>query len=765
MLGVVTRDRVRRRARTRSGGACRSRSRSSASPTRKACASARRCSAAARSPARSTRALLDKPDARRHDDARGAARFGLDPAQIAAAARSRERRARLRRAAHRAGAGARSRRPAGRRRHRDQRRHALRVDAERHGRPCRHGADGAAPRRARRRRRMRARGRAHLPRRRAGLVGTVGRIEARPGAINVIPGRRALHARRARARRRRARAPRSRDIAASSTAIARARGVGARRSSALQDSRHGAVRAVAACEQIARGHRRAKASSRARCRAAPATTAWRWSTSRRHRHAVRALQGRHQPQSGRGRARRTTSAPARACCCASSRISCAAGDAPMTPATTDPRVPRGAARSAQTRFLAELVQNAVGQSAGRLRAARRAHRRAARGAGLRGRAPRRCPPDAVQRERHGRVHQSHRARALRRRAGRSRSTRTATSCRRARAGAPTRTARRFATARCTAAASRSRNRTSRPTPSRCWRSKAPRRAARTARSSCISPTTRRPAATIGPGWLLEQGLSQARLRDLRRLLLRHRRRRTTAACISRSRCSGKSAHAARARRRASTRSRRRRGILAALYALRARATRRSRSAMPGIGRPTLVVGLDQGGINTNVVPDRVTLPARPAHHSRGGRRQTSSASCVALIAGVARGIAGIAVEVRRILLARAVRAACRARSGWSRRCSARARRHGRADRAARRAALHRCAPLRRGRHSDRAVRRRAAHARGGERPPRRREAASSTISTRRPRSSRSRCSSCYWHKSCRIAASKLALDATKRGLS
>ncbi len=47
-------------------------------------------------------------------------------------------------------------------------------------------------------------------------------------------------------------------------------------------------------------------------------------------------------------------------------------------------------------------------------------------------------------------------------------------------------------------------------------------------------------------------------------------------------------------------------VLQALYGFRARLATR-RSGTPGIGAPTLNVGLIHGGINTNVVPDRVTF--------------------------------------------------------------------------------------------------------------------------------------------------------------
>ena len=94
---------------------------------------------------------------------------------------------RLSRAPHRAGAGARGGRPAARGGHRDQRRDALAGCGPRRGRSRRHRADGAAARCAGCRRRDGARGRARGPGD-ADLVATVGQIEARPGAVNVVPG-------------------------------------------------------------------------------------------------------------------------------------------------------------------------------------------------------------------------------------------------------------------------------------------------------------------------------------------------------------------------------------------------------------------------------------------------------------------------------------------------------------------------------------------------------------------------------------------------
>jgi acetylornithine deacetylase/succinyl-diaminopimelate desuccinylase-like protein len=92
------------------------------------------------------------------------------------------------------------------------------------------------------------------------------------------------------------------------------------------------------------------------------------------------------------------------------------------------------------------------------------------------------------------------------------------------------------------------------------------------------------------------------------------------------------------------------GILAALYQSRAGYTARQ-SRVPGISTPTLTVGLIKGGINTNVVPDQVVF--------RIDRRMIPEedpaeveAEVKNIIAGAARSRAGIAVDVRRIMLAR-----------------------------------------------------------------------------------------------------------------
>ena len=91
------------------------------------------------------------------------------------------------------------------------------------------------------------------------------------------------------------------------------------------------------------------------------------------------------------------------------------------------------------------------------------------------------------------------------------------------------------------------------------------------------------------------------------------------------------------------------GVLAALYDLRRSLSARV-SPLPGIGAPGLTVGLISGGINTNVVPDKVTM--------RIDRRITPEESpeaaeteLRALIEAAAARYPGISVKMRRILLA------------------------------------------------------------------------------------------------------------------
>ena len=91
------------------------------------------------------------------------------------------------------------------------------------------------------------------------------------------------------------------------------------------------------------------------------------------------------------------------------------------------------------------------------------------------------------------------------------------------------------------------------------------------------------------------------------------------------------------------------GILRSIYDSRAD-LQKQRSKVPGIVHPTINVGLISGGINTNVVPDRVTfrldrriIPEENPEHVESHLRH--------LIEHAARAYPGISIEIRRILLA------------------------------------------------------------------------------------------------------------------
>ena len=78
------------------------------------------------------------------------------------------------------------------------------------------------------------------------------------------------------------------------------------------------------------------------------------------------------------------------------------------------------------------------------------------------------------------------------------------------------------------------------------------------------------------------------------------------------------------------------------------------SAIPGIGSPKLTVGLISGGINTNVVPDRVTLRIdRRIIPDEVGSEVESK--LIHLIETAAKAIPGAVVECRRIMLAEPLR--------------------------------------------------------------------------------------------------------------
>ncbi len=152
---------------------------------------------------------------------------------------------------------------------------------------------------------------------------------------------------------------------------------------------------------------------------------------------------------------------------------------------------------------------------------------------------------------------------------------------------------------------------------------------------------------IGPGWLLAEGLSKPDYAIAAGF--------SYSVVTAHNGClhlevavRGKSAHAAKPETghdalAAAT------AILTQLYAERD-ALRTRVSSIPGIGAPGLTVGLIQGGINTNVVPDkirfrldrRITPDENPAEVEAGLR---------ALIAA-AGDLPGIRVEIAQILLAK-----------------------------------------------------------------------------------------------------------------
>ena len=90
-------------------------------------------------------------------------------------------------------------------------------------------------------------------------------------------------------------------------------------------------------------------------------------------------------------------------------------------------------------------------------------------------------------------------------------------------------------------------------------------------------------------------------------------------------------------------------MLSDLYALRG-SYAAIRSATPGIDSPTLVVGLIEGGVNTNVVPDRVVfrLDRRIIPEEQPAAVETTLTQ--ALHASAAKW-PGVTVNIRRILLA------------------------------------------------------------------------------------------------------------------
>jgi succinyl-diaminopimelate desuccinylase len=152
---------------------------------------------------------------------------------------------------------------------------------------------------------------------------------------------------------------------------------------------------------------------------------------------------------------------------------------------------------------------------------------------------------------------------------------------------------------------------------------------------------------LGPGWLLAEGISNPDYAISAGfaydIVTAHN------GCLHlEAEIIGRSAHAAMPETGADALEAGNR-VLTALYALR-HDLRGKVSPLPGIGAPGLTVGLISGGINTNVVPDKVTFridrritPDEDAANAEKGLR--------ALIEREVAACPGIACRLRRILLA------------------------------------------------------------------------------------------------------------------
>ena len=153
---------------------------------------------------------------------------------------------------------------------------------------------------------------------------------------------------------------------------------------------------------------------------------------------------------------------------------------------------------------------------------------------------------------------------------------------------------------------------------------------------------------LGPGWLLAEGISKPDLAIGAGF--------SYAVINAHNGClhleievNGRSAHAAKpftgvdALQCASA-------ILAAIYAGRPDLARTA-SAVPGIGSPQITVGLIRGGINTNVVPDRVVMRLDRRMIPEEAPEQVEQ-SLRRLIEAAAHAVPEAYVAVRRILLAR-----------------------------------------------------------------------------------------------------------------
>ena len=91
-------------------------------------------------------------------------------------------------------------------------------------------------------------------------------------------------------------------------------------------------------------------------------------------------------------------------------------------------------------------------------------------------------------------------------------------------------------------------------------------------------------------------------------------------------------------------------VMQALYASRA-AMQQTRSSVSGIGHPTLNIGLIEGGINTNVVPDRVRFRLDRRMIPEEDPQAVEIALRSLILAAGAACEPGITVDIRRLLFA------------------------------------------------------------------------------------------------------------------
>lgn len=156
---------------------------------------------------------------------------------------------------------------------------------------------------------------------------------------------------------------------------------------------------------------------------------------------------------------------------------------------------------------------------------------------------------------------------------------------------------------------------------------------------------------VGPKWLLEQGLSKPDYALSAGF--------SYSVVIAHNGClhleivvRGKQAHAAMPETGADALEAAT-AVLNAIYGERKRLSGIT-SATPGIGSPKITVGLISGGINTNVVPDRIVMRVdRRLTPEENGEQVEAQLS--ALIEASVAGRPGIDVECRRIILAEPLR--------------------------------------------------------------------------------------------------------------